>query len=111
VDPGAVLEAGLFDGGAVRHTPDTGEVARMIERAVEPLIKRITELESRFVSGHDVAEKLVRCVYLYGGYDVNSRGPQGCILDALEAIAPDIAKQVREDGWDDVYRKHWSDTP
>lgn len=82
---------------------------RKLALQVRELSKRIAALESRFTSGHDVAEKLVRCMYLYGGYSVSSRGPSGCILDALDAIAPDIAKQIREDGADAVYAKHWGD--
>ena len=90
----------------VMHSTDPQR--RMAEQ-IRRLSQRIAALESRFTSGHDVAEKLVRCMYLYGGYNVNSRGPSGCIMDALDAIAPDIAKQVRDDGVDAVYQKHWSD--
>lgn len=42
------------------------------------------------------AEALVRMLWLYPNYRVDSRGPSGLILDALNEIAPDVAKEIRE---------------
>jgi hypothetical protein len=44
--------------------------------------------------------KLLTAVYLYPNYRVDSRGPAGCILDAIEALAPEIGKALREEGFD-----------
>ena len=55
-----------------------------------------------------VAERICRIYYLYGG-DVKGRGAGGCLIEALEAVAPHIAKEIK-DGHDAgiVYRKRWS---
>lgn len=55
------------------------------------------------------AEHLVFALHIYPGYRVDSRGPTGCIMDALEAIAPEIAAEIREHGADEVYRRRWSE--
>jgi hypothetical protein len=56
------------------------------------------------------AEALVKAFWLYSGYTVGSRGPSGCILDALDEIAPDVAKEIRNgDEAHDVYQRRWSD--
>lgn len=59
-----------------------------------------------------VAEAMLRAFYLYNGYSVGSRHVSGCLLDALDAVAPDIAAEVR-DGADmhDLYQKHYGDRP
>jgi hypothetical protein len=56
------------------------------------------------------AEALVRALRLYDGYTVGSRGPSGCIIDALEAIAPDVAREIR-DGAEpsEIYARRWSE--
>lgn len=42
------------------------------------------------------AESLLFMMHIYKGYEVgNSRGPNGCVLDAITAIAPKIAKRIR----------------
>lgn len=55
------------------------------------------------------AERLVFALHIYGGYTITSRGPLGCIMDALEAIAPEVAAEIREHDADEVYKRRWSE--
>lgn len=55
------------------------------------------------------AERLVFALHIYAGYKINSRGPLGCIMDAREAIAPEVAAEVREHDADEVYRRRWEE--
>lgn len=71
--------------------------------------RRLDALEKRAEEIKDAAERLVRCLYLYGGYTVDSRGPQGCIMEALEIIAPGIYDDVKQNDARTVYQKHWAD--
>jgi hypothetical protein len=43
-----------------------------------------------------VAAKLFDCLWLYGNYEVDSRGPRGLLLDAIEALAPELAEPLRD---------------
>jgi hypothetical protein len=63
-------------------------------KQIHDLSKRIDKLEGKREQSTDAVEALVRCLYLYGGYTVNSRGPAGCIIDALRIIAPEIADDI-----------------
>ncbi len=54
------------------------------------------------------AEALVRAFHLYPHYQVDARGPAGCIMDALDEIAPDIAAEIRtgvEAG--EIHKRRW----
>jgi hypothetical protein len=42
------------------------------------------------------ARRLVTIFHLYSGHTVDSRGPAGCIMDALDEIAPEVAAEIRE---------------
>ena len=55
------------------------------------------------------AEHLVFALHIYGGYTVSSRGPSGCIMDALDEIAPEVAAEIRATDADEVYRKRWAE--
>jgi hypothetical protein len=55
-----------------------------------------------------VAERLVFAMWIHAAYRVDSRGPSGCLMDALDIIAPDVAAAFRKgiDGHD-VYAKFY----
>ncbi len=55
------------------------------------------------------AERLVFALHIYPGYRVDSRGPTGCIMDALDAIAPEVAAEVREGSACAVHDRRWGD--
>lgn len=76
---------------------------------IEKLTKRVRVLEGEREKASDAAERLVRCLHLYGGYNVNSRGPLGCIMDALAIIAPDIHDDITKTDADAVYALRWGD--
>jgi len=44
----------------------------------------------------DAAQDLLECLWLYPNYRVDSRGPYGLILDAIEKLDPETAKKLRE---------------
>lgn len=53
------------------------------------------------------AECLVRALWIYAGHKIDSRGPLGCIMDALRAIAPEVAAEIcATDAWA-VYKRRW----
>lgn len=82
---------------------------RSISERIDALTKRISILEGERNQATDAAERLVRCLYLYGGYNVNSRGPIGCIMDALAIIAPDVHDDITKTDATAVYRLRWGD--
>lgn len=55
-----------------------------------------------------VAERLVFAMWIHAAYRIDSRGPSGCLMDALDIVAPDVAAAFRE-GMDghDVYAKFY----
>lgn len=57
-----------------------------------------------------LAELLVRMLWLYPGYRVDSRGPAGCIMDALDIVAPDVAAEIRDSvDVHQVYAPRWGE--
>lgn len=40
--------------------------------------------------------ELLRAFYLYGHYPVQSRGPAGCLHEAIQLLRPDIAAYLAE---------------
>lgn len=55
----------------------------------------------------DVAvERLLFALHVYGG-DGRGRGARGCMFDAIQALAPVIADELREGDADDVYDRHF----
>lgn len=42
------------------------------------------------------AEKVVKAIYLYGNYRVDSRGPYGMLVDALKDLHPQAAEAVMD---------------
>lgn len=77
---------------------------------VEALVMQLAQEVVALREGADrAAERLLFCTRIYYGYRIGySRGPNGCIFDAIEATRPDVAADLRE-GLDDttVYRKHF----
>lgn len=43
-----------------------------------------------------VVQKLLTCLWLYGGYETRSRGDYGCVLAAIDAVAPEVAQRLRD---------------
>lgn len=41
------------------------------------------------------AEKLIKILWLYPNYRVDSRCPMGLLVDAIDALAPDLAERLR----------------
>ncbi len=51
---------------------------------------------------HNAVQALVRAVWLYAGYNVGSRGPIGCLIEAIELLEPRTAAKIRSgDAGDD----------
>lgn len=74
-----------------------------LERQLHSAIERGRE------EANVVAERLVFALHIYGGYNINSRGPGGCLFDAIKAVAPSIAQDLSELGADATYAKHWDE--
>lgn len=87
------------------HTTPSGMVHRPL---VEALLFRLAQEIEMLRSA--VAEAMLRAFYLYNGYSVGSRHVSGCLLDALDAVAPELAAEIR-DGADmhDLYQKYFGD--
>lgn len=56
-----------------------------------PTTKRIPAYKA-----HNAAQKLIFAMAIYSGYAVKTRGPSGCILDALEVLDPKAAAKIRD---------------
>lgn len=54
---------------------------------------------------NDTIAKLVACLYLYPNYRVDSRGPYGLILDAIEDLDPEVAKRLKEGDLLELYKE------
>jgi len=54
---------------------------------------------------NDTVKKLVTCLWLYPNYRVDSRGPYGLILDAIEDLNPKIAKRLKEDELEKIIKE------
>jgi len=105
-------------------TPTTGRVtgfARSVDSVRILRDGRLTSLllradwwdvdEPRATPLDRAARKLITALYLYPGHRVDSRGPAGCIVDALEEIAPEVAAELREGDAREVYQRRWGDLP
>jgi hypothetical protein len=45
---------------------------------------------------HKAAQKLLFALAIYPNYRVDSRGPRGCLLDALDVLDPKAAAKLRD---------------
>lgn len=87
---------------------------QQIEAIAEAVARKLHEPAPRPTPVADpdrdrAAERLVFALQIYGGYIINSRGPLGCIMDALDAIAPEVAEEIREHEADEVYERRWGE--
>lgn len=56
-----------------------------------------------------VVERMVRIHFLYGGHRVDNRGVAGCIWDAIELLAPDVADEIKATSFAEVYRRRYAE--
>lgn len=47
-------------------------------------------------AAHQAAQMILKTFWLYDGYRVDSRGPQGLLLDALDLLDPSLAQRYRD---------------
>ncbi len=55
----------------------------------------------------DAVREFATC--LYSGYEVDSRGPLGCIMNAIRKLDPKAARQIGQLGTDGFYLKRYGD--
>lgn len=60
-------------------------------------------------SADKAAERLVFALHIYPHYRLDARGPSGCIMRALEEIAPGVAAELANFPADEVYDRRWSE--
>jgi len=101
--------------------PSQDQLATMIEAAVDAVAKgelrtlKRDEIKpwldgvSAGAAMNDAAERLVFALHIYPNYRVDSRGPAGCIMRALEAIAPDVAAELLARDANEVYDRYWTE--
>ena len=46
----------------------------------------------------EIVKQLLKAFWLYGHYPVQSRGPAGLFVGVIEALRPDVAAVIHEDG-------------
>lgn len=54
------------------------------------------------------AERLTFALAIYPGYRIDSRGPAGCLMDALDEIAPDVSAHIRESDAHEAYQMSYA---
>lgn len=86
-----------------------GSSVASIECSCEPC-RAVLEIRKHRENADRIAERLVFAFRIYNGFKLGHRGPDGCIIDVLELVAPDVVREIRE-GLDmvDIYTKRWSD--
>ena len=59
---------------------------------------------------HQAVQHLLCAMWLYPTHTLNSRGPAGCLLDAIEALEPHTAKRLHDgDEVGDLYEREDED--
>lgn len=84
---------------AAHLEPSVGFVPEIRDwyKDVTLVLNRIPEPRSASpASPHQAVQKLLTAMRLYPGYKVESRGPSGCILAAIEQLEPETAAKIRE---------------
>ena len=51
---------------------------------------------------HRAAQELVQALALYPSHRMDARGPRGCLLRALEALEPEVARRI-QNGEDPIH--------
>jgi len=87
------------------HPVDITAIAEAVARRLAPQPPMPVSDLDRDVA----AERLVFALYIYPNYRVDARGPLGCIMDALRAIAPEVAAEICESSPDEVHQRRWPD--
>lgn len=81
------------------------------ERQTESLLLEMAQVITALSDNADrAAERLLFCMHIYRGYKIGeSRGPNGCLFDAIDALRPDIAAELHKADVHDVYVKHFDE--
>jgi len=62
------------------------------------------------VTRMEIAHALTLAMHLYAGHKIDSRGPTGCIYDALRRVAPAVAADLDETlDYSATYARFWED--
>ena len=62
------------------------------------------------VTRMEIAHALTLAMHLYAGHKIDSRGPTGCIYDALRRVAPAVAADLNETlDYSATYARFWED--
>ncbi len=84
-----------FNGYVCKHCEATAEMCDDCTGAVEP--GHVCEDdEDEVPATHRAVQSLLFAMRIYPGYKVESRGPSGCILDAIEVLEPEVAAKIRD---------------
>jgi hypothetical protein len=108
-DESVAKAAGLTVVTVANHNP---LMPKYVRADVDDLLCQMAQEIAALLEAQDrAAERLVFCMRIYNGHRTDARGPAGCLIDALEAVSPAVAKTLREGIADahDVYEMNWPD--
>lgn len=58
-------------------------------------------------NAQEAVRSLLTMMYLYKGYETHSRGPQGCVYDAIKTLDPAVGEYLQEHDWDATYKRFY----
>lgn len=74
---------------------EAAQLAEKQEKLIKELQRQLKAETSEGKEYNDTVIKLIDCIWLYGGHRVDSRGPYGLILDAIQGLDPETAERLR----------------
>lgn len=86
---------------------------KQIQADVSSLRSQLLKIESKLddvtrnqdPNLQEAVRSLLTMMYLYKGYDINNRGPRGCVFDAIKALDPTVGEYLEEHDWDATYKR------
>lgn len=81
---------------------EAAQRAEKQEKLTKELQQKLQDETREVREYNDTVIKLIDCIWLYSGYNVESRGPYGLILDAIEDLDPETAERLRNGELSDV---------
>jgi hypothetical protein len=94
--------------GCCRHSEHAATISAALDDMAR-LLDAVRDYRAEIGKEIDAVEKLVTALYLYPDCRLDSRGPYGCVLDAIEALDPEAAAMCKEWRTDELYEARYAE--